>query len=98
MASKFKFLALTSAPVHTEQTRWVTEAANRAVRGETVRLERRMAVFGEIDGMYSAVDDLVRDLNINWTRGNGEAEKEGRDQKLQLEKLQRIWAILQSNI
>lgn len=79
------------------QTEWVTSVANDVIHGFDL-LPPRPLVFGEIDGMYSAVAALVLDLDMNWTRGNGKGGKEGRDQKLQLEKLQRIWAILQSNI
>lgn len=83
--------------MHTDQSRWVTEVANRVVRGDIGRLLQYIAP-GEIAEMYSAVDAMWNDLQDNWTRGTGGIEKEGRDLKLQQERLQRIWEILHSNI
>jgi hypothetical protein len=45
---------------------------------------------------------LLDELRDNWTRSTGEDKKEGgigfHNQKLQKERLQRIWTILHSNI
>ena len=48
--------------------------------------------------MHVALNAMLDDLHHTWVRGTGEVEKEDRDQKLQQERLQRIWTILHSNI
>lgn len=57
-----------------------------------------MNSLGTLHKMHMAINAMLEDLQDNWTRGAAKVGKKGRDDKLQQEKLQRIWTILHSKI
>lgn len=66
--------------------------------GEIIERKEKLHAKGGIAEMFSNLDDMLNDLRDNWTRVAGGDETEGHDRKSQQEKLQRIWAILYSDI
>jgi hypothetical protein len=87
----------------TNQTRNLSVVASKITHGDIEAQDWLPPPgAGEIQVLYEVMSGLLDELRDNWTRSTGEDKKEGgigfHNQKLQKERLQRIWTILHSNI